>query len=240
MPQNKIRGMIIMLNTLVRCIGIIAAMTFANAAIAQSSPDVRAKTPVSAYAQDGRGGIVRNPYGLCWRTGTWTPADAVPGCDGELAPPVVVSPIAPPLPAQVIAPAPVAPPTPKRCDFSVTLANDETFAFNKAVLSNAAQQRIDSEVLPKLAACAKIDVVLITGHADRLGSQQYNQRLSEKRAEAIASYLKTKGVSTEIEILGAGKTMSVKACADTLPRAQLISCLAPNRRVVLEARGIAK
>eukprot|EP01034_Spumella_vulgaris_P044489 gene44489-55340_t len=43
--------------------------------------DIKAATPKSAYVQDARGVIARDPFGLCWRTGYWTPADAVPGCD---------------------------------------------------------------------------------------------------------------------------------------------------------------
>lgn len=209
-------------------------------ALAQTTSDIKANTPNSAYLQDSRGIIARSGFGLCWRSGYWSPADAVPGCDGELAPPVA-NPIAPPVASQAAAPAPApAPAAPKRCDFSVTLANDETFSFNKAVLNPAAKKHIDNEVLSKLAQCAKVEIVLVTGHADRLGSQQYNQKLSEKRAGAVAAYLKSKGVTAEIDTLGAGKTQSVKACDDKLPRPKLIECLAPNRRVVVEGRGIAK
>jgi OOP family OmpA-OmpF porin len=215
--------------------------TAAAGAFAQTITDIQAKSS-SAYAQDGRGNIVRNPYGLCWRTGYWTPADAVPGCDGELVPPVA-KPIAPPVAAAPVAapaPAPVAPPPPKRCDFSVTLQSDETFAFNKAVLTDAAKKRIDSDVMSKLDACGKIDIVIVTGHTDRLGTQQYNQKLSDKRAEAVAAYLKSKGVSAPLDTLGVGKTQSIKPCSDSLKRKEMIECLAPNRRVVIEARGIAK
>jgi OmpA-OmpF porin, OOP family len=215
--------------------------TAAVGAFAQATTDIQAK-PNSAYVQDGRGNIVRNSHGLCWRTGYWTPADAVPGCDGELIPPVA-KPIAPPVAtaaAPVPAPAPVAPPPPKRCDFSVTLQSDETFSFNKAVLTDAAKKRIDSDVMSKFDACGKVDIVIVTGHTDRLGTQQYNQKLSDKRAEAVAAYLKNKGVSAPLDTLGVGKTQSIKSCSDSLKRKELIECLSANRRVVIEARGIAK
>lgn len=208
----------------------------ATAVTAQT--DIKANPDKSAYLQDGRGVIARTPFGLCWRTGYWTPADAIAGCDGELAPPVA-KPTAPAIaaPAPAAAPAPVAP---KRCDFAVTLSADQTFAFNKATLNAAAKKRIDDEAIAKLGNCSKVDIVMVTGHTDRLGTQQYNQKLSEKRADAVAAYLKSKGLSAEIDTLGAGKTQSVKACDDKLPRAQLIECLAPNRRVVIEVRGLAK
>lgn len=60
---------------------IAASSVAAFSASAQDMTDIKASTPNSAYVQDGRGVIVRDPFGLCWRTGYWTPADAVPGCD---------------------------------------------------------------------------------------------------------------------------------------------------------------
>lgn len=218
------------------------ALGMSGAALAQTASDIQANPAKSAYLQDGRGIIARSGHGLCWRTGYWTPADAIAGCDGELVPPVV-KPTAPAIaqPSAAQAPvAPVAPAAPKRCDFSVTLGSDQAFTFNKAALSSAAQQRIENEVLSKLAGCSKVDIVMVTGHTDRLGSHPYNQKLSEKRADAVAAYLKSKGVTAQIDTLGAGKTQSVKGCDDKLPRAELIECLAPNRRVVIEARGLAK
>lgn len=209
------------------------------AAVAQSFSDIKAKPDSSAYLQDGRGVVARSGTGLCWHAGFWSPADAAPGCDGELAPPVA-NPIAPAVvPAPVLATPPL-PAAPKRCDFDVTLGGDESFEFNKAILNNAARRRIDDEVFGRLQSCGKVDVILITGYADRLGSRQYNQRLSEKRAHAVAAYIKNKGVAAEIETLGAGKNRAAKSCDDRLPRKKLIACLAPNRRVTIEVRGSAK
>lgn len=209
-----------------------------SAASASAQTDIKANPAKSAYVQDGRGVVARNPFGLCWRAGHWTPADAVAGCDGELVPPVA-KPTAPAVAAPAPVPAP-APAAPKRCDFTVTLAADQTFDFNKAVLNSAAKKRIDEEALSKLSSCGQVEIVMITGHTDRLGTHQYNQKLSEKRADAVAAYLKSKGVAAAIDTLGAGKTQSVKACDDKLPRKELIACLAPNRRVAIEVRGLAK
>lgn len=216
--------------------------------LAQTFNDVHAKTNNSAYLQDTHGVIARSSDGLCWRTGDWTTADAMAGCDGQLAPPIakVTAPAIATVPSTTVPSATVTTPVetaasaPKRCDSSVELANDHTFKLNKFILSSAAKNRIDDEVISKLAACSKIDVVIVTGHTDRLGSQQYNKNLSEKRAAAVAAYLKNKGTSADIEILGAGESQPVKACSDKLGRKKLIACLAPNRRVVIEIRGLAK
>lgn len=221
----------------------------ALAAQAQTMSDIQANAKGSAYAQDSRGSVVRTPFGLCVRSGYWSPADSVTGCDGALAAPVAkvtAPPPAPAAPAAVAPTVPAAPPVaaaparPKRCDAAITLGADEAFAFNKATLSPAARSRIDAELPAKLAACSKAELLIITGHSDRIGSHPANQKLSEKRADAVAAYIKSKGIDTPIDTLGAGKTQSIKACDDKLPRKKLIECLAPNRRVVIEIRGQGK
>jgi OOP family OmpA-OmpF porin len=213
--------------------------------LGQTITDLRVKSGNSAYAQDERGTVLRSQYGLCWRNGNWGPADAAAGCDGQLAPPIAKStaPIVPAFPE----PLTTAPANPVRtagsakpCDFAVTLANEQTFRLNSAVLSNEAKKHIDSKVISKLAGCSKIDIVLATGHTDRLGSQQYNQKISTQRADAVARYLKDKGVSALIKTRGASKAHPIKSCEDNLGRKKLVECLAPNRRVVVEARGSAK
>jgi OOP family OmpA-OmpF porin len=207
--------------------------------------DIQAATPYSAYAQDARGKIVRSGFGLCWRAGYWTMADAVPGCDGEATPLIaklttqeVITPVAPSIPV-VVAP-PAKPAAPKRCDFAVTLQSDETFDFNLATLKSDAKLKIDKDVMDKLATCAKLDLVIVTGHTDLIGNHQYNQKLSEKRADVVAAYLVSKGVTASIDTMGMGKTQQIEACDDKLAHAKLIKCLAPNRRVVIEGRGLAK
>jgi OmpA-OmpF porin, OOP family len=145
-------------------------------------------------------------------------------------------------PAQQVAPAAVATPAPpKRCDATVTLTNDEVFPFMKADLTPAARARLDRDVVARLGACARVEAVVIEGHADRLGSQQYNQKLSEQRAEAVRAYLAGHGAPRgSIETIGMGKTVPAKFCPDTKDRARLITCLAPNRRAVVTIKGPGK
>jgi outer membrane protein OmpA-like peptidoglycan-associated protein len=87
------------------------------------------------------------------------------------------------------------------------------------------------ELLPK-AGERRIQV---SGHADSLGSAQYNQRLSKRRAEAVRAYLVGHGVDgTRIELFAHGEAKPVKACPEEKNRRALRSCHAPNRRVVIE------
>jgi OmpA-OmpF porin, OOP family len=140
------------------------------------------------------------------------------------------------------APAPIAKPEPKpeppKKPAVVNLASTELFEFNKAVLTQDARAKLDNEVVAKLKDLKDIRYIIVNGHADRLGSPQYNQRLSEKRAEAVRAYLVSKGVDAgKVETLGFGKTLPVKACPNQKDRKGLIACLADNRRVVVEVQG---
>jgi OmpA-OmpF porin, OOP family len=138
-------------------------------------------------------------------------------------------------------PQPIAKPEPKpepKKPAVVNLASTELFEFNKAVLTSEARKKLDSEVVAKLGDLRDVRYIIVNGHADRLGSAQYNQRLSEKRADAVRAYLVSKGVDAgKVETLGFGKTLPVKACPDQKDRKGLIECLAENRRVVVEVQG---
>lgn len=151
-------------------------------------------------------------------------------------------PAAAPQPQAVPAPPPVQsakpqPEAPKKPAI-VNLASTELFEFNKAVLTKEARAKIDTEVVAKLGDLRDVRYIIINGHADRLGSTQYNQKLSEKRADAVRAYLVSKGVAADkVETLGFGKTLPVKSCPDQKERKGLIECLSPNRRVVVEVQG---
>jgi OmpA-OmpF porin, OOP family len=141
---------------------------------------------------------------------------------------------APPPPVAKAEPKPEAPKKPA----VLNLASTELFEFNKAVLTQEARTKLDSEVIAKLKDMKDVRYVIVNGHADRLGSAEYNQKLSEKRADAVRAYLVSKGVDAgKVETLGFGKTLPVKSCPDQKERKGLIECLSPNRRVVVEVQG---
>jgi OmpA-OmpF porin, OOP family len=163
-------------------------------------------------------------------------------CATEETPkPAAPAPAPAPAPAAAPAPAPVAKPEPKpepKKPALVNLSATELFEFNKATLTDKAKQTLDSEVIAKLKQAGEIRYINVNGHADRLGTSQYNQKLSEKRAEAVRAYLVSKGVdAAKVETFGFGKTLPTKSCPDQKDRKSLIECLAPNRRVVVEIQG---
>jgi OOP family OmpA-OmpF porin len=121
----------------------------------------------------------------------------------------------------------------------ITLDSNVLFDFDKAVLKPEGKTAIDSQVVGKLAQVQKLEVVLLTGHTDRLGSDAYNQKLSEQRANAVRDYLVRKGVDrSKIETIGMGKKQPVVQC-DQKEMKALINCLQPNRRVDVQVKGEA-
>jgi OOP family OmpA-OmpF porin len=122
----------------------------------------------------------------------------------------------------------------------ITLDSKVLFDFDKAVLKPEGKAAIDAQVVGKLAQVTKLDVVLVTGHTDRLGTDKYNQGLSERRADTVRDYLVSKGVDkAKIETIGLGEKQPLVQC-DQKNHKELIACLQPNRRVEVEVKGEAK
>jgi OOP family OmpA-OmpF porin len=213
-------------------LGVLAGA--AQPALAQATSGV-------PYVIDSRNAIVKDPYGLCWRTGYWTPAQATCECDKDLLPKEKCEP-----PAPVAAPAPPpptpAPVAPKPVQEKITLAADVLFDFDKAVLKPEGMAKLD-DLVGKLKPIA-LEVIIAIGHTDRIGSVEYNQKLSVRRAEAVKAYLVSKGIEpNRIYTEGKGLKQPVKDCPNPTAkgpiktRAQLIECLQPNRRVEIEVVG---
>jgi OOP family OmpA-OmpF porin len=117
---------------------------------------------------------------------------------------------------------------------SISVAAEKLFDFDKAEIKAEGRQILDVAA-EKISANADLDLVLVTGHTDKIGSDQYNQKLSERRANAVKAYLVTKGVEDgRLKAVGKGESEPVAAC-DGVKGKKLIECLQPNRRVVLSA-----
>jgi OOP family OmpA-OmpF porin len=199
--------------------------------------------PSRGYVGSGAGVVATNPYGLCWRSGAdWSPDKAAAPCDAvprASVPPAPIAQAPEPAAAPVVAAAPA--PAPVVIE-KITLSTDVLFPFNKAELLPGGQQKLDE--LAKSAQGTNVDKVVLIGHADRIGSEEYNQELSEQRAKAVADYLAQKGVdSSRLQVEGRGKTepMTGNECSKLGPEnnknAKLIACLQPDRRVDAELLG---
>jgi OOP family OmpA-OmpF porin len=224
------------------------ALLLASAAGIASADEITKE----GYLTDTRGNVVKSGYGLCWRTGFWTPAMAILECDPDLvkkaepkkaeaAPAPAPAPMAAPAPAP--APAPMAAIGPEKPAFEkVTLQAETLFDFDKAVVRPDGKKILDEDVIARMKQYPQVEVVLLTGHADRIGSDQYNMNLSEKRAAAIKEYLVGAGVdSSRIETAAKGESEPVVACSEVKGKEhrsnkKLVDCLQPNRRVVIEIK----
>ncbi len=148
---------------------------------------------------------------------------------------------APPAPKVAPPPPPPPPPAPPPPQVQkITLDSKVLFDFDKAVLKPEGKTAIDSQIVGKLAQVQKLEVVLVTGHTDPIGTEAYNQKLSERRADAVRDYLVSKGVPKDkIEAIGMGEKQQVVKC-DQKSQKELIACLQPNRRVEVDVKGEAK
>ncbi|AYH45166.1 OmpA family protein [Azoarcus sp. DN11] len=222
-------------------IGLSASTVFAQAK--DVVVDGKGEVP---YAIDARNVVARSGTGLCWRTGYWSPAaagTAMAGqlpvgceCDSDIVPKDKCAPA--PAPAPVAAPAPAPAPAPKPTADKIKLSADALFDFDKAVLKPEGKTKLDE--LAAKAKDIKLEVILAVGHTDRLGSDSYNQKLSERRANAVKTYLVSKGIeANRIYTEGKGKRQPItgKTCSDKQGRKKLIACLQPDRRVEIELVG---
>jgi OOP family OmpA-OmpF porin len=154
------------------------------------------------------------------------------------APAAVVAAVTPepaPIPVAEPAPAPVPAPVCEEKLDTVTIDAEKLFAFDKSELKADGKAALD-EAAERIKANPQITNVLVTGHTDRLGSFEYNQKLSERRAKEVADYIASRGVNADIiKATGRGKAVQVVACEGVQPRKALIECLKPNRRVTVEA-----
>ncbi|MES2535525.1 MAG: OmpA family protein [Pseudomonadota bacterium] len=152
------------------------------------------------------------------------------------APRQVTRVVAEPAPVIIAAPAPVPAPMPAPAPAPrferITLSATELFAFDSATL-RMPQPKLDA-IADALSGSSGSDNLTITGYTDRLGSDQYNQKLSQERADAVKAYLAGKGINaSRMNAQGKGESNPVVQCSQK-NRAALIQCLEPNRRVEVE------
>jgi outer membrane protein OmpA-like peptidoglycan-associated protein len=84
--------------------------------------------------------------------------------------------------------------------------------LGSATLTNAAKKIIDTRLLPVLKDGVSVE---LASHTDSRSSHEFNQDLSERRAQAVANYLISKGVNpSQLVAKGYGETRLLNRCAD--------------------------
>ncbi|MBI5780715.1 MAG: OmpA family protein [Rhodocyclales bacterium] len=234
-------------NTRLKLLAVLGTIGFSMSAM--SADIVVDPKGVMPYVTDSRNVIVTSGSGLCVRSAaSWSPAAAEQAkdasgkplacsCDPDL---IAKEKCEPPKPA-----APVARPAPKPAEQKVKLAADTLFDFDKATLRPEGKAKLD-EIVSQLGKY-NVEVILAVGHTDRIGSDAYNQKLSERRADSVKKYLISKGVpANRVYTEGKGEKMSVTGdkCknmgAENRRNKKLIDCLQPDRRVEIQVIGTDK
>ena len=199
-----------------RILQVIALAVLASPAFAQSVAN-------DGYARDASTVVVKNPFGLCWRSGQWSEGKAIAECDPEFAP----------KPAKAEAARPAAPipePAPVRARLqAITLGADASFDIGKADLKSDGQAKL-GQLVAKLKD-VNFDAITVIGHTDNVGTDAANQKLSLRRANAVKQYLATHGIdAAKIKTNGRGKTSPVADNKTAQGRAR-------NRRVEVVITG---
>jgi len=132
-----------------------------------------------------------------------------------------------------------AQPVPSEHPGHLALDGEAYFEFNKHNLTPLGREQLN-KLLVELSR-ADYNAIMITGHTDRLGTDAHNQKLSKRRAQEVKRYLSQNGVDADkvqAKWVGAAEPVTAPGTCDDMKRKAMIACLAPDRRVEVEAVGM--
>jgi OOP family OmpA-OmpF porin len=168
--------------------GLLGLVSAGTLIIGTAQADTR--TSSSGYQTDSAGDIVRDSAGNCVHSDSWTKADAtVVGCDG----------------VTLNAPVKVVSGKGTGVFAGISMTATSMFEFDKADLNDEGKATIEEyrkQLGPELTDAY---LVVIVGHTDSSGDPAHNQALSLKRAQSVADYLVSTGVSADkLRVIGRG------------------------------------
>ena len=191
-----------------------------------------------ALLLDSRGAPVMSGFGVCVHTGFGPAPQWTRGCHAEAPAPVV---------AQYVAPAPVQAPAPVRVTAAaaplpvyekVAVDANVLFDSDKSALRTAGLDTLD-EFVARIHGLDSQSIVAI-GYADRMGTHDSNQVLSQQRVDAVKAYLVGKGIKAErVQASAMGETKpntSAGECKDA-NNATNVACMQPDRHVFIQVSG---
>lgn len=125
-----------------------------------------------------------------------------------------------------------------------TVLADALFKFDKSgrdEMLPGGMQRL-TQVAERLKRYRNIQSLTIAGYTDRIGGEDYNEKLAMARAQTVKAYLESLGVkAVNVQVKGVGKRepLTATACSDKLGREELLQCMQADRRVMIEVVGSA-
>jgi OOP family OmpA-OmpF porin len=169
-----------------------------------------AQLPPDQFVQDPFGNAVVDPFGDCVRS---ISGQNLPACGAPLV---------------TVAAEP--PPTPVR--ETITLGTDTFFDFDKATLKPAGKEALNDLADKIRGRGAEVNSIEVVGNTDSIGTEEYNQGLSERRAQAVVDFMIQEGVNPSlISAKGLGETNPIASNATAEGRAQ-------NRRVEVTVEAV--
>lgn len=203
---------------------LFVALVASGTAVASEAHTKHGYT-VSSQSQE----VVRNNYGECWKNSFFDKETQGRIECGDAV-------------AQVQ--------EPEYAEETVSLSAKTLFGFDKDILRPEAQENLNA--LAQRLGQTNVETVRVEGHTDFMGSEQYNQALSERRANVVANYLVNRGVSSsKISAAGLGESQAQmtatceaevanlgKKVSKAKRREALIACIEPDRRVDVRIRSI--
>ncbi|WP_373795671.1 OmpA family protein [Neisseria dentiae] len=203
---------------------LFVALVASGTAMAASEPHTK-----HGYTVDREQTVVRNNYGECWKN-TYFDKETQGRIECGDATPVATA--------------------PQYADETVSLSANTLFGFDKDNLRPEATETLNA--LAQRLSNTNVEAVRVEGHTDFMGSEQYNQALSERRANVVANYLVGQGVaSNKISAVGLGESQARmtasceaevanlgKKVSKAKKRAALIACIEPDRRVDVKIRTL--
>lgn len=219
------------------------AARLAPAAVVAKAPEGPAEFPVTKYEYDASAATADTGASAL----AAAPEEQEPLADGPAEPAATAS-VAPPQDTPAVAAATAVPAEPKAaaevaspevaCPPVTIQLEGARFDFDKWVLRPQAKEKLD-DVAAKLKShqCEAIEII---GHTDRIGTAKYNQRLSERRANAARDYLiKHHGIEADrVTASGKGESELITKASDCRGKRKkaLIACYGPDRRIEVKVR----
>ena len=121
----------------------------------------------------------------------------------------------------------------------VAMSSEILFGFGGHKINPEARTMLD-RIIPKLKAM-DLEIVLATGHADRIGTDAANDSIAIKRANTVRDYFIKAGIPAEkIKVDGKGSRESVAVDCEGKKGSTLRDCLSPDRRVNVRVNVVAQ
>ena len=217
----------------------LALGVFSETVFAQPAMDLSQH----ALLVDSRGAPVMSGFGTCVRSGFGPAPQWIDKCHGERPAPVAIAPVAQPIapvamPAPAPAPVVVAAAAPLPVYEKVAFDANVLFDSDKAALRPAGRDTLD-QFVAKIHGLDSRSIAAI-GYADRMGSAESNQALSERRVDAVKAYLVGKGVTADrVRTSAWGETRPSTAAAECKDanNPKNVACMQPDRHVFIEISG---